>query len=302
MSCSCYEWNQLGILRKIFIMHPRLIEQQSFARCIPNVSFGSSDRDTMWVRNGCRGRFLCRGRPVQCGRAFGVSRKKNTNCVCTDGHGPSGRAGCRIYVAQPPPNLTVATDTLHRHEQYSVHYWLQRSLLAHPYRKGVNERSSADVIFFNYSFSFPHATRYPMLNHLRREGYHLEADECDNSSNGEATVPGPVVLFATSHPLKFRMRTGPRQAERWITMELNSLTQSDYHDLVAPYVVSQPDWLVDGRPTIGVREPQDNAPRSERVEWEQRHWSTRPLLFFAGRVRLCHASDARTIARPRTRV
>ena len=66
------------------------LERQSsrFARCSVGSTFGcvGSGRgraSSVWVSQGCRGRFLCDGRAVRCGES-GPSMSTNQSCTCGD--------------------------------------------------------------------------------------------------------------------------------------------------------------------------------------------------------------------------
>ena len=58
---------------------------------------------------------------------------------------------CGVYVHQPR-FASELTDEARRHDQYGVHWWLQRALAWHPWR--VQHPKNASVIFFNASLTY----------------------------------------------------------------------------------------------------------------------------------------------------
>ena len=141
--------------------------------------------------------------------------------------------GCKIYVAQPnfsDPKGRSLFDADQRENQYAVHYYVQGALAAHPWR--TYNRSAADVIFFNASFSFRHELRIPARELLWRESRRVQSvdDGCQNS-----TWP---LVFATEFTHHTSLPRMPKNVHL-----IRELRAGPNH-LVAPFVVASPAWLV----------------------------------------------------------
>lgn len=141
--------------------------------------------------------------------------------------------GCRIYVAQPEfadRKGRTLYDSEHREDQYALHYYLQAALAAHPWR--TYNRSAADVVFFNASFSFRHELRISARDRLWRE-----VERVRPVDNGCFNTTWPL-LFATDFSHHLHLPNMPPRARLVKELQLSN------SDLVAPSVVASPPWLV----------------------------------------------------------
>ena len=187
---------------------------------------------------------------------------------------------CNVYVAQPDiadtGGFAAPIDENQRHDQYAVHFYLQRALAAHPWR--VESRSAADVIFFNASFTFHlgdrEAVRESLRKGLQREVSRLAPDA------GTACVPSTwPLLFATSfshHQKLPGMGNG---------VHLVKELRSSPYDLIAPFVVARPAWLVQSHSVAPCQGPRCAPPSVP--------WAARKLVFFAGHVPMLYISTTR---------
>lgn len=168
---------------------------------------------------------------------------------------------CRVYVYQPRVKSSEFTESTRRHNEYSSHFWIQKALMSHPWR--VMNESVADVVYFNASLTYRHPERYGLAKQLSVIGEHMP----------RCATP---VLFATSFFVMLRLQRKYVPARAHIVSEMMHSAVSRANDLLAPKVVSQPDWLV-GR-----------APAAARMPWAQRR-----LVFMAGHIPAPYLSTLR---------
>lgn len=72
----------------------RLLQQHSATQaCTLGVTFGCNSQRQMWVSTGCRGRFQCGGRAVNCASHHLNAPRVNCSCVACSGDRSSSRGG-----------------------------------------------------------------------------------------------------------------------------------------------------------------------------------------------------------------
>jgi hypothetical protein len=199
---------------------------------------------------------------------------------------------CRIYVHQPA-SAGQFTDAEDHHDQYAVHWWLQRALQAHPWR--VRRPRGADVIFFNASFTYG---REPMgafneLSERERKRERRRVSAMRELSTGlecigNATQVQPSDCKSVWFAVSFRTRSVmPRKASHpclRFVRELDTGYTEHFQPLVVPFVVASPGWLVSDEHNAAAAQPAQPA----HVLWERRK-----LLFFAGHMPMLHISNVR---------
>jgi len=169
---------------------------------------------------------------------------------------------CRVYVHQPRVKASdFFTESSRRHDEYSSHFWIQRALLSHPWR--VMNESEADVVYFNASLTHRHPERYPLAKQLSVVGERMP----------RCATP---VLFATSFFVMLRLQRKYVPERAHMISEMMHSAVSRANDLLAPKVVSQPNWLVGREPALA------------RVPWAQRR-----LVFMAGHIPAPYLSTLR---------
>ena len=196
---------------------------------------------------------------------------------------------CRIYVHQPAV-ADQFTDAERKHDQYAVHWWLQRALQAHPWR--VRRPQGADVVFFNASFTYGR-DRDAVIRRLDGPGYMRERQRIsagkslsrEISELKEIHRTRPTDCKSVWFAVSFRTRSVMRHKEshpclRWVR-ELDTGYTEHFQPLVTPFVVASPDWLTSDEHDAAVAQP-------AHVPWERRK-----LLFFAGHTPVLHISNVR---------
>ena len=196
---------------------------------------------------------------------------------------------CRIYVHQPGV-ADQFTDAERKHDQYAVHWWLQRALQAHPWR--VRTPQGADVVFFNASFTYGR-DRDAVIRRLDGPGYMRERQRIsagkslsrEISELKEIHSTRPTDCKSVWFAVSFRTRSVMRHKEshpclRWVR-ELDTGYTEHFQPLVTPFVVASPDWLTSDEHDAAVAQP-------AHVPWERRK-----LLFFAGHTPVLHISNIR---------
>ena len=196
---------------------------------------------------------------------------------------------CRIYVHQPGV-ADQFTDAERKHDQYAVHWWLQRALQAHPWR--VRRPQGADVVFFNASFTYGR-DRDAVIRRLDGPGYERERKRIsagkslsrEISELKEIHRTRPTDCKSVWFAVSFRTRSVMRHKEshpclRWVR-ELDTGYTEHFQPLVTPFVVASPDWLTSDEHDAAVAQP-------AHVPWERRK-----LLFFAGHTPVLHISNIR---------
>ena len=196
---------------------------------------------------------------------------------------------CRIYVHQPGV-ADQFTDAERKHDQYAVHWWLQRALQAHPWRVSTPQR--ADVVFFNASFTYGR-DRDAVIRRLDGPGYMRERQRIsagkslsrEISELKEIHRTRPTDCKSVWFAVSFRTRSVMQHKEshpclRWVR-ELDTGYTEHFQPLVTPFVVASPDWLTSDEHDAAVAQP-------AHVPWERRK-----LLFFAGHTPVLHISNVR---------
>ena len=203
---------------------------------------------------------------------------------------------CRVYVAQSNASLHLAEDestdaervTVDPHGVYSVHRWMQRALVAHPWR--VPTHADAEVVYFNASFTYRHPWRYPAMRDLRREAP-VECQVAMNEHTSISTLASTTTASGIPHvtgaaPELFAMGIAqPTNGRRlpglpacahfhWM-----SVVRADASDVIVPHVLASPGWLVDDAAARG------SAPALAReVSHLLKPWAEQKLVFFAGHI------------------
>ena len=189
---------------------------------------------------------------------------------------------CRIYVHQPAV-ADQFTDAERKHDQYAVHWWLQRALQAHPWR--VRRPQGADVVFFNASFTYGR-DRQATIRKLDEPEYQRERKRISAAHElKEIHRTRPTDCKSVWFAVSFRTRSVMRHKEshpclRWVR-ELDTGYTEHFQPLVTPFVVASPDWLTSDEHDAAVAQP-------AHVPWERRK-----LLFFAGHTPVLHISNIR---------
>ena len=189
---------------------------------------------------------------------------------------------CRIYVHQPGV-ADQFTDAERKHDQYAVHWWLQRALQAHPWR--VRRPQGADVVFFNASFTYGR-DRDAVIRRLDEPEYKRERKRISAAHElKEIHRTRPTDCKSVWFAVSFRTRSVMQHKEshpclRWVR-ELDTGYTEHFQPLVTPFVVASPDWLTSDEHDAAVAQP-------AHVPWERRK-----LLFFAGHTPVLHISNVR---------
>ena len=189
---------------------------------------------------------------------------------------------CRIYVHQPAV-ADQFTDAERKHDQYAVHWWLQRALQAHPWR--VRRPQGADVVFFNASFTYGR-DRDAVIRKLDEPEYKRERKRISAAHElKEIHRTRPTDCKSVWFAVSFRTRSVMQHKEshpclRWVR-ELDTGYTEHFQPLVTPFVVASPDWLTGDEHDAAVAQP-------AHVPWERRK-----LLFFAGHTPVLHISNVR---------
>ena len=189
---------------------------------------------------------------------------------------------CRIYVHQPGV-ADQFTDAERKHDQYAVHWWLQRALQAHPWR--VRTPQGADVVFFNASFTYGR-DRDAVIRKLDEPEYKRERKRISAAHElKEIHRTRPTDCKSVWFAVSFRTRSVMQHKEshpclRWVR-ELDTGYTEHFQPLVTPFVVASPDWLTSDEHDAAVAQP-------AHVPWERRK-----LLFFAGHTPVLHISNVR---------
>ena len=195
---------------------------------------------------------------------------------------------CRIYVHQPAV-ADQFTDAERKHDQYAVHWWLQRALQAHPWR--VRRPQGADVVFFNASFTYGRGRHgrlamFRALDELELEEYKRErklisaAHELREIHRIRPTDCKSVWFAVSFRTRSVMQRKRSHPCLRWVR-ELDTGYTEHFQPLVTPFVVASPDWLTGDEHDAAVAQP-------AHVPWERRK-----LLFFAGHTPVLHISNVR---------
>ena len=199
---------------------------------------------------------------------------------------------CRIYVHQPGV-ADQFTDAERKHDQYAVHWWLQRALQAHPWR--VRRPQGADVVFFNASFTYGRDRsgsfkEFSGNEYSRKRLLALHQLRTTMQREGNATQR-PTDCKSMWFAVSFRTRSSHNSARkksqhpclRWVR-ELDTGYTERFLPLVTPFVVASPGWLTSDDHDAAVAQPAQPA----HVPWERRK-----LLFFAGHTPVLHISNIR---------
>ena len=199
---------------------------------------------------------------------------------------------CRIYVHQPAV-ADQFTDAERKHDQYAVHWWLQRALQAHPWR--VRRPQGADVVFFNASFTYGRDRsgsfkEFSGNEYSRKRLLALHQLRTAMQREGNATQR-PTDCKSMWFAVSFRTRSSHNSARkksqhpclRWVR-ELDTGYTERFLPLVTPFVVASPGWLTSDDHDAAVAQPAQPA----HVPWERRK-----LLFFAGHTPVLHISNIR---------
>ena len=250
-------------------------------RCVRGRTWDTHGRSAIWVSGGCRGKFVCvDGGQTLCDSHWApqnASVAQRMACRCAEARGAIrskedwvASQRCSVFVLGSGARGDMS-DRERRHDQYGVHYWVQRSLAAHPWR--VDDLAAADVVYFNGSLTYRHPERYPAAARLHAQAERLRAADARVTCSGSGGGP---LFFATSFFVTNRV-------PRIIHPRVNVVSEAHHYavskrgtDLLAPLVVSRPDWLV-GRATPPARVP----------------WERRKLVFIAGHIPALYLSPLR---------
>jgi len=142
-----------------------------------------------------------------------------------------------------------------------VHFWLEEALRSHPWRTSCCW-NNASVVYFNASFTYRHPQRLPALAEAARS-----ADE-------SARRGWSAAVFATAFSI-FNRLPFHTNGSRIHHIKESAASESE-ETIVAPYVISTPEWLVGDAPVP--------APPM---------WAERALVFFAGHIPLLYLSRLR---------
>jgi hypothetical protein len=169
-----------------------------------------------------------------------------------------GRERVTVGPIQLPPRYTPARWQNHQH---SMELWMQNALQRHPWRTRSVE--SADIIFVaaNFSMWCIAGKHYS----ARKVWGAMVEDPLLWPANGTAQVKIIALQYQGCPPPWTEVVN--RQMPRDIVKLRDTIHQASSPDIVAPYVVSKPPWLV------GLAPPPPPMP-----------WTERKLLFFAGHV------------------
>ena len=192
------------------------------------------------------------------------------------------RHRCSVYVLSPHGRLgEELNDASTRHQQYSAHWWLQRSLQEHPWR--VDRLSSADIVYFNASLTHRHKDRYAAWRQLKEFAW---------QQSNASSLHRPA-FFATAFVPFDRPRNPDWSAEQRQSARLYLLSHfvppgADNVDVVAPQVVSEPDWFVGARLGSSRSGHKGDLPLT-LVPWARR----KLFLYVAGHVPPIYLSSVR---------
>jgi hypothetical protein len=199
---------------------------------------------------------------------------------------------CNVFVAtdlRSTRNIPSWSGYEARNQTVGVHYWLQSALQAHPWR--VTDARKADVVFVNASFAYvPHSLLHAGLPAVLREAFSCSATGA--SPHHCASAAGLPTHSHSCRPLRFatgecsQQECSPRNARLaqaaedgssvvWVKDFVHRTSGAYWNtsnELVAPFVVYQPWWLVSARGASAV-------PAGYTTPWDERK-----LVFFAGHV------------------
>ena len=186
---------------------------------------------------------------------------------------------CSIYVVDLeratgmtlPPRYTPSTWY---HNQYAVELWLRRAIENHPWR--VSDPSKADLIFAAANFSmWCVAMKRFSRRRLWEAAFHPE-------KQGKPRVM-PDVRVPVFIALQYEGACGPapfmsgREPHHILLREEIGPYEHTDRNIVSPFLVSKPRWLVGDDP----------------MPFQLKRWDERKLIFFAGHVPKPYLRDTR---------